>query len=406
MTLPDPRRWYGLIVDAHLATMRDDVASSYGSIEDGALAGRTAVCLCRCTQRIAGQPTRSCGYRAFRRGQLDHAGMVDCHTHLVFGGERAGEFEQRLQGASYEAIARAGGGIVASVRATRMASEDELLQASLPRARALRADGVTTIEIKSGYGLDTANELKMLRVARRIGIELGIEVCTTFLGAHALRQNCGMRRCLIDLVCNKCFRRSRRKPADAVDAYCEGRVPPIRRGACLKPLMHTDSREAHADQISDTEVPPWSAVRWAERRHSSRNGRRGGEARRGSVAVLLPGAFLCLREKRCADRCFRRHGVAMAVATDCNPHVATAVIAIGDEMACTVPDDARGNLARRHAAPGARTRTTRSRPARRGKTRRFRALASPRPAESATGWVGTCTRGVERRSPRRIARRA
>mgnify|MGYP003296248790 CR=1 FL=1 len=181
-------------------------------------------------------------------------GLVDCHTHLVFAGNRAGEFEQRLQGASYEAIARAGGGILSTVRAVRAASEDELLAQSLPRAQALLRDGATTLEIKSGYGLDFDNERKMLRVARRIGEQLGITVRTTYLAAHALPPEfSGNADGYVDAVVDWLPRLHAEGLVDAVDAFCEGigfspaqtrRVFEAARALGLPVKLH-------ADQLSD-----------------------------------------------------------------------------------------------------------------------------------------------------------
>ena len=178
-------RWDGLIVNTHLTTLQGE--AGYGIVEDGALGwkdGRLVFAGPRADLPAA--PEALAAEVLDAGGRWITPGLVDCHTHLVFGGDRAGEFEQRLRGASYEDIARAGGGIVSTVRATRAADEDALLAQSLPRARALRADGVTTVEIKSGYGLDFDGERRMLRVARRIGEVLGMTVRTTFLGAHAL----------------------------------------------------------------------------------------------------------------------------------------------------------------------------------------------------------------------------
>ena len=177
-------RWDGLLLGPTLATL--DTGTGYGLVEDGALGWNDG--LLTYVGPRSGLPgdAPSLADDVIEAEGLVTPGLVDCHTHLVFAGDRASEFELRLQGASYEDIARSGGGILSSVRAVREASEDELLAQSLPRARALVADGATTLEIKSGYGLDLANERKMLRVARRIGEALGLGVRTTFLGAHAL----------------------------------------------------------------------------------------------------------------------------------------------------------------------------------------------------------------------------
>ena len=176
--------WDGLILGAALATLDSD--TGYGEITDGALGWRDGrLTFVGPRSALPDTPERLAHEVVPARGWVT-PGLVDCHTHLVFAGDRAREFEMRLQGASYEAIARAGGGILSTVRATREASEDELLQQSLPRARALLADGATTLEIKSGYGLDFENERKMLRVARRVGEVLGVTVRTSYLAAHAL----------------------------------------------------------------------------------------------------------------------------------------------------------------------------------------------------------------------------
>ncbi|HSM11916.1 MAG TPA: imidazolonepropionase, partial [Lysobacter sp.] len=220
-TAPDRPLWDGLIVGASLATLADD--HGYGEIHDGALGwvdGR--ICFVGPRDALPGVPEMLAREVIEADGWIT-PGLVDCHTHLVFAGDRAREFEQRLQGASYEAIARAGGGILSTVRAVRDADEDELLRQSLPRARALLADGATTLEIKSGYGLDLANERKMLRVARRIGQTLGIEVRTTYLAAHALPPEFAERPdAYIDAVIEWLPRLHAEGLVDAVDAFCEG----------------------------------------------------------------------------------------------------------------------------------------------------------------------------------------
>src|SRR5690606_26461266 len=179
----DPNHFDGLATGLALATL--DAESGYGLVEDGALAWRDGL-LAYAGPRHGLPPGASADEEVEFDGGLATPGLVDCHTHLVFGGDRAREFEMRLQGESYEAIARQGGGILSTVRAVRAASEAELFAQSLPRARALLRDGATTLEIKSGYGLELDAERRMLRVARRIGEELGISVRTTYLGAHAL----------------------------------------------------------------------------------------------------------------------------------------------------------------------------------------------------------------------------
>ncbi|MET0229486.1 MAG: imidazolonepropionase, partial [Rhodanobacteraceae bacterium] len=215
-------RWDTLLVDCRLATLSGD--APYGAIENAALGWKDGtIMFAGAASALPGAPDAL----AMRVESLDNAwitpGLVDCHTHLVFGGDRAHEFERRLEGATYEEIARSGGGILSTVRATRAASEDELLAQSLPRARALVADGATTIEIKSGYGLDLETELRMLRVARRIGSTLGIGVSATLLAAHALPPEFTDRADdYIDAICDEMLPAVAREGlADAVDAFCE-----------------------------------------------------------------------------------------------------------------------------------------------------------------------------------------
>jgi imidazolonepropionase len=270
---------------------------------------------------------------------------VDCHTHLVFGGTRADEFERRLQGESYEAIARAGGGILSTVRATRAASEDELLHQSLPRARGLVADGVTTLEIKSGYGLDLETELKMLRVARRIGAELGVTVRTTLLALHALPPEYRDRRGdFVTLVCDEWLPAAKGEGlADAVDAFCEGiafspdevrRVFECARGLGLPVKLH-------ADQLSGlgggTLAAGYRALS-ADHLECASESCIAAMARAGTVAVLLPGSFYALRETRVPPvDAMRQHGVAIAVATDLNPGTSPLrSLRLAISMACTL----------------------------------------------------------------------
>jgi imidazolonepropionase len=315
----------GLVLGASLATL--DAPAGYGAIADGALAWRDGV-LAWVGPRaeLPGDPATLARDVVALDGGWITPGLVDCHTHAVFAGDRAGEFELRLQGASYEAIARAGGGILSTVRAVRAASEEELLAQSLPRARALLRDGVTTLEIKSGYGLDFDNERKMLRVARRIGTELGITVRTTFLGAHALPvEYANDSNGYIDAVLDWLPRLHAEGLVDAVDAFCEGigfspaqtrRVFEAARALGLPVKLH-------ADQLSDLGgaalVAEFGGLSADHIEHTSEAGVRA-MARAGTVAVLLPGAFHVLRETTLPPLdLLRTHGVPMAVATDCNP---------------------------------------------------------------------------------------
>lgn len=318
--------WDRLLLDARLATLRDDLGA-YGAIEDGALAWKDGLVT------FAGPRSELPGEPADLAARVDSAshrwitpGLVDCHTHLVFADDRAPEFERRLQGASYEQIAREGGGILSTVRATRAASEAALLAASLPRARALRADGVTTIEIKSGYGLDLDSERRMLRVARELGRVLGLTVRTTFLAAHALPpEYAGRPDDYITQVCAWLPVLHGEGLVDAVDAFCEGIgfSPGQTRRVFEAASALGIPVKLHADQLSDLGGAGLAAsfgglsadhVEYASEASVQ------AMADAGTVAVLLPGAFHVLRETRLPPlEAFRRHAVPMAVATDLNP---------------------------------------------------------------------------------------
>ena len=313
-----------LITDCRLATMVPG-GEPYGAVEDGALLIRDG--------RIvwAGARADLPAHEAAEISRLDGRwvtpGLVDCHTHLVFGGDRSGEFEQRLGGATYEQIARAGGGIVSSVAATRAASEDELYASALGRLAGLKATGVTTVEIKSGYGLDRETELKMLRVARRIGREAGVRVRTSYLGLHAVPPEWKADRArYVDLAVDEILPAAHAEGlVDAVDAYCE----PIAFSTDEVGRLFDKARalglpvKLHADQLSDGGGAALAARHGAlsadHVEYTDEAGVRA-MAEAGVVAVLLPGAWLMLRETTPPPiELLRRHGVAMAVATDCNP---------------------------------------------------------------------------------------
>lgn len=265
--------------------------------------------------------------RLMDSGGVMTPGLVDCHTHLVFGGGRADEFEARLEGASYEEIARRGGGIISTVRDTRAASEEELFAAALPRLDALLADGVTTVEIKSGYGLDVENELKMLRVARRLGEARPVRVVTSLLGAHALppeyRDDSDG---YIDLVCQAMIPAAAAEGlADAVDVFCEKIAFSVAQ--CERVFEAAQAHglpiKAHAEQLSNLGGSAMAARHGAlSADHIEYLDDAGIAAMRdaGSVAVILPGAFHTLREtQRPPIAGLREAGVPMAVATDANP---------------------------------------------------------------------------------------
>jgi len=331
-----------VVVNVALATMRSGIP--YGAVRDGALAVRGG--------RIAWAGARALLPRSLhaavefdgKAGWLT-PGLIDCHTHLVYAGSRAREFEQRLQGASYEDIARAGGGIVSTVCATRAASEADLLRASEPRLASLLAEGVTMVEIKSGYGLDLANELKLLRVARGLCAAHGVDVQTTLLAAHAIPpEYAGRGDDYITLVCDEIIPAAvRERLADAVDAYCETiAFSP----AQVRRVFEAAQRERlpvklHADQLSDLGGAALAAefgARSADHLECSNAHGLEAMARAGTVAVLLPGAYYFLREQRPPPVAgLRAAGVAMAVATDCNPGTSpvTSVLLMLN-MACTL----------------------------------------------------------------------
>jgi imidazolonepropionase len=310
-----------LLTDCHVATMAG--AAPYGAVEDAAILIEDG--------RIAWVGPRAEAPAAEVVEGLDGRwvtpGLIDCHTHLVFGGDRSGEFEQRLGGATYEEIARAGGGIVSSVKATRAASEEELYASALTRLAGLKATGVTTVEIKSGYGLDRDSELAMLRVARRIGREAGVRVRTSYLGLHAVPLELKAdRAAYVDLAIDRILPEAHALGlVDMVDAYCE----PIAFTTEEVSRLFEKARalglpvKLHADQLSDgggaALAAKYQALSADHVEHTSEAGVRA-MAEAGVAAVLLPGAFLMLRETTPPPiALFREHGVQMAVATDCNP---------------------------------------------------------------------------------------
>jgi imidazolonepropionase len=316
-----------LVTHARIATM---TGGRYGLIEDGALAtlGERIAWIGPMSgldrSRIPGD---SDPQLIDARGALLTPGLVDAHTHLVHAGNRAQEFERRLQGESYAQIAQAGGGIAATVRATRGASDMELRRQSLARLAAAMADGVTTIEVKSGYGLDPANEMRCLRIARHLGADLRVRVRTTFLGAHALAPEfAGRADAYVDLVCQEMIPAvALDSLADAVDAYCESIAFTPQQVQRVFDAAHAMGLRVklHADQLSDTGGADLAARNHAlSADHLEYANEEGiaAMARAGTVAVLLPGSFLFLREsKRPPVELLRRHQVPMAVATDCNP---------------------------------------------------------------------------------------
>jgi imidazolonepropionase len=310
-----------VFTNARLATMVPNLPG-LGVVEYGMVAQRAGRIIYAGPQRDFDAPeVTDCENRWITPG------LIDCHTHLVYGGDRAAEFEARLNGATYEEIARAGGGIAATVNATRKASEAELLKAAHRRLAPLLAEGVTTIEIKSGYGLSEESELKLLHVIRALGRQEDVDISSTFLGAHAFpAEFAGDREGYINLICNSLIPQiAEENLAEAVDGFCEGI-------ACTRDEItqvftaakaHGLRVKLHADQLSNLHgaalAASFSALSADHLEYTDAAGA-AAMAEAGTVAVLLPGAFYSLRETQLPPiAAFRANGVKMAVATDLNP---------------------------------------------------------------------------------------
>ncbi|HEY3719175.1 MAG TPA: imidazolonepropionase [Roseiarcus sp.] len=316
------RLWTG----ARLATLAPQ-RIGVGVIERGAVAVREGRIVFAGAEADLSTTLRNARETIPCDGRWITPGLIDCHTHLVYAGNRAGEFEMRLRGASYEEVARAGGGIVSSVKALRAASEDELVRQSLPRLDALIGEGVTTIEIKSGYGLDLPNERKSLLAAGRMGRERSVSVRRTFLGAHALPPEfAGDKTGFIEAIVRAILPALAREGLiDAVDGFCEGiafspeeiaRVFDAARALGLPVKLH-------ADQLSNLHGAALAArfgALSADHLEQSDEDSAAAMARARTTAVILPGAYYFIRETNAPPiTLFRKYGVPMAVATDCNP---------------------------------------------------------------------------------------
>jgi imidazolonepropionase len=345
-----------------IATMQAGAAQPYGLVSDAALVIEA--------EKIRWLGPRGdlprdlqalCSSEHDCEGALITPGLIDCHTHLVYGGDRAAEFEQRLQGASYEDIARRGGGIASTVRATREASTADLAQSSATRLRALMAEGVTTIEIKSGYGLALEHERKCLQVARSLAHSHAVDVRTTFLGAHAVPPEfAGQSDAYVDSLVPMLQSLHHEGLVDAVDAFCEGigftlaqtaRVFAAARALGLPVKLH-------AEQLSDSGGAQLAAgydalscdhLEWLSEQGAA------AMAQAGTVAVLLPGAFYFLHETRLPPiGLLRQYQVPMALSTDCNPGSSPCTsLLLMLNMACTLfrftPEEALSGVTR-HAA--------------------------------------------------------
>lgn len=355
--------WDSVWLDANLVTMTSPSNSPYGLIEDGAIAvkdGRISWVGHRAS--LPADVLSDAGATSIE-GRWITPGLIDCHTHLVYGGTRAKEFEMRLTGVSYEEIARQGGGILSTVKATREASDDALTRSALPRLNALMAEGVTTLEIKSGYGLDRDTESRMLRVARSFGESHPVNVTTTFLGAHALPPEYTDRSDdYIDFVCEDVLPRvAEQGLADAVDAFCE-RIgfSPIQTERVFQAAQSLGlPLKLHAEQLSDLSGAAMAArygALSADHLEYVSEESVAAMAESGTVAVLLPGAFYFLRESRKPPiDLFRRYDVRMALATDSNPGSSPVCsILLMLNMACTffqlTPEEALAGVTRNAAA--------------------------------------------------------
>ena len=342
--------------NAQIATMTSD--KPYGLIENGAVAISNGMIKWVGPEKdlpveFNGLPENDLG------GRLLTPALIDCHTHLVYGGSRATEFELRLKGASYEEISRSGGGILSTVTATRTATEEELFSQSLPRFDALLAEGVGTVEIKSGYGLDLETEIKMLRVARKLGMERNVRVKTSFLGAHAIPQEFkGKADAYIDFVCEEILPVVYDENlADAVDGFCENIAFSTKQISRVfdKATALGLPVKLHAEQLSNLGgaalAANYGALSADHLEYLDESGVQA-MAKSGIVAVVLPGAFYTLRETQLPPlNSLRKAGVPLAIATDCNPGSSPLTsILLCMNMACTLfrmtPEEALAGVTR------------------------------------------------------------
>ncbi len=329
-----------VLTEARIATMSGDVP--YGLIESGAVAIQDGVIVW--VGEVLPDAYKDWSQEP-QQGRLITPGLIDCHTHIVFGGNRAREFEMRLEGASYEEIARAGGGIVSTVSATRKADQNALVNGALVRLDALISEGVTTIEVKSGYGLDIETELRMLRAARALGAARKVRIVTSFLGAHAVpTEYAGRADAYLREVCLPALRAAVSEGlVDAVDGFCEGIAFDANQiGSVFDVAAELGVPvKLHAEQLSNIGGTLLAArygalsadhVEYATEEDAT------ALANSGSVAVILPGAFYTLRETQAPPiDAFRIHGVPMALATDCNPGSSPLTsLLLAMNMGCTL----------------------------------------------------------------------
>jgi imidazolonepropionase len=340
--MKDNMRWDAIWLNGLLATCESD----YGLIEHGAIAVKDGKIAWVGKQAdLPATPQTLAPIIHDLAGACLTPGLVDCHTHVIYAGNRVNEFEQRLHGVSYEEISKRGGGIQSTVSATRAASEDELFAQSIERVRALLANGTTTLEIKSGYGLDWQTELKILRVAQRLRKALPVTIQATFLGAHTIPPEYrGQADAYIDLVCEDMIPKvAEEKLAEAVDVFCENIAFNL---AQTERVFHAAQQyhlaiKCHAEQLSDSGsaslAAKYKAISADHLEYASAESVQA-LAKSGTVAVLLPGAFYFIREKKLPPlELLRRHKVPIAIATDCNPGTSPILsLPLVMNMACTL----------------------------------------------------------------------
>ena len=353
--------WDLLLTDARIATMRADASTPYGAIDGGALAIRDGE-----IAWVGGRsdlPSYEARETRSLEGRWITPALIDCHTHAVFGGDRGAEFEARLEGVTYEELAAAGGGIMATVRATRAASAGELLRGALDRLEAMAGEGTATVEIKSGYGLDLETEIRMLEAARRLGDVSGLSVRTSLLAAHAVPPEFEGRPddYLAFVAADLLPEATRRGLVDAVDAFCERiAFSPAQLVALLERARELGLPiKLHADQLTDAggaELAARFAALSADHLEYTPEAGIEALARAGTVAVLLPGAWLTLDESRRPPVAeLRRHSVPMAIATDCNPGTSSLcslpeAMALASRLFGLTPDECLAGVTRHAAA--------------------------------------------------------
>jgi len=353
--------WDSLWINANLATMAEHSDAAYGLIENAAIAVTAGQITWLGTMEQLAEFDVERVEVHDAHGRWISPGLIDCHSHIIYGGNRAAEFELRLEGASYDEIARNGGGIIATVKATRAASEQQLFESAAQRLAYFLAEGVTSMEVKSGYGLNRENELKMLRVAQRLQDEFPLEISRTFLGAHALPPEYHNGDEYIDMLCQQLLPEvAQKKLADSVDVFCEGIGFNV---AQTQKLLNAASAlglniKAHVDQLSNLGGAKLAAELGAlSLDHLEYLDASGIAAmkRQGTVAVLLPGAFYFLRETRLPPIAQLRHAaVPMAIASDANPGSSPAhSLLLMLNMACTLfrltPEEALAGVTRNAA---------------------------------------------------------